>query len=55
MAAASSICQISPTRRQARTRLYQDGKLELEGFPGADISDYLVARLSPLSCGLRGR
>ena len=29
MAAASSICQISPTRCQARTRLYRDGKLEL--------------------------
>ena len=36
MAAASSICQISPTRCQARTRLYRDGKLELEGFPVAD-------------------
>ena len=30
MAAASSICQISPTRCQARTRLYRDGKLEQE-------------------------
>jgi magnesium transporter len=37
LAAASSICQISPTRCQARTRLYRDGKLELEGFPVADI------------------
>ena len=42
MAAAPSICQISPTRCQARTRLYRDGKLELEGFPVADISDYLA-------------
>ena len=33
MAATSSICQISPTRCQARTRLYRDGKLELEGYP----------------------
>jgi hypothetical protein len=33
MAGASSICQISPTRAQTRTRLYRDGKLELEGFP----------------------
>jgi magnesium transporter len=40
--AASSICQISPTRCQARTRLYRDGRLELEGFPVADISDYLA-------------
>jgi Mg2+ and Co2+ transporter CorA len=41
-AASSSICQISPTRCQARTRLYRDSRLELEGFPVADISDYLV-------------
>jgi hypothetical protein len=47
MAAASSICQISPTGCQARTRLYRDGKLELEGFPVADISDHL----SDGSCG----
>jgi len=40
--AASAICQISPTRCQARTRLYRDGKLELEGFPVADISEYLA-------------
>jgi magnesium transporter len=26
----------------ARTRLYRDGKLELEGFPVADISEYLA-------------
>ena len=41
MVAASSICQISPTRCQARTRLYRDGRLELQGFPVADISEYL--------------
>lgn len=29
------------TRCPARTRLYRDGKLELEGFPVADISDYV--------------
>jgi magnesium transporter len=39
--AASSICQVSPARCQARTRLYRDGTLELEGFPVADISDHL--------------
>jgi magnesium transporter len=39
--AASSICQASPTRCQARTRLYRAGRLELEGFPVADISEYL--------------
>ena len=42
MAAASSICQISPTRCQARTRLYRGGRLELEGFPAGDIGAYLV-------------
>ena len=42
LAAASAICQISPTGCQARTRLYRDGRLELEGFPVADISDYLA-------------
>ena len=41
LAAASSICQVSSTRCQARTRLYRDGALELEGFPVADISDHL--------------
>ena len=42
LAAASAICQVSPTRCQARTRLYRDGRLELEGFPVADISDHLA-------------
>jgi hypothetical protein len=41
MAAASSVCQISPTRCRARTRLYRDGRLEFEGFLVADISDHL--------------
>ncbi len=39
--AVSALCKESPTRCQARTRLYRDGQLELEGFPVADISDYL--------------
>ena len=38
--AASTICQVTPTKCQARTRLYRNGQLELEGFPVADISDY---------------
>ena len=54
MAAASSICQISPTRCQARTRLYRDGKLELEGFPVADISDYLADGSVAIWLDLRG-
>jgi magnesium transporter len=41
-AAAPAICQDTPTRCQARTRLYRDGRLELEGFPVADISDHLA-------------
>jgi magnesium transporter len=40
--AASAICEITPTRCQARTRLYRDGRLELEGFPVAEISDHLA-------------
>jgi magnesium transporter len=38
---ASAISQTTPTRCQARTRLYRHGSLELEGFPVADISEYL--------------
>jgi magnesium transporter len=52
--AAASICQISPTRCQARTRLYRDGKLELEGFPVADISDYLADGSVTIWLDLRG-
>jgi magnesium transporter len=40
--AAASICASTPTKCQARTRLYQDGKLTAEGFPVEDISDYLA-------------
>jgi magnesium transporter len=36
-----SVCTSTPTRCQARTRVYQDGKLAAEGFPVDDISDYL--------------
>src|SRR5215468_9260733 len=41
-AAAAAICKVSPTRCQARTRMYRDGRLELQGFPVADISDHLA-------------
>jgi magnesium transporter len=41
-AAAPAICRVSPTGCQARTRLYRDGRLELEGFPVADISNHLA-------------
>lgn len=39
----SSVCASSPTRCPARTRLYRNGTLELEGFPVEDISE-LVAQ-----------
>ena len=42
LVAASTICDVTPTRCQARTRLYRDGRLELEGFPVAEISDHLL-------------
>ena len=38
---ASAISQSTPTKCQARTRLYRGGTLELEGFPVAEISDHL--------------
>jgi magnesium transporter len=40
--AASTICAVTPTSCQARTRLYRDGRLELEGFPVTEISDHLA-------------
>ena len=40
-AALSCISRATPTKCQARTRLYRNGQLELEGFPVADISDHL--------------
>ncbi len=53
MAAASAICQDTPTRCQARTRLYRDGRLELEGFPVADISDHLAGESVTIWLDLR--
>jgi magnesium transporter len=40
--AEPAICRVSPTRCQARTRMYRNGRLELEGFPVAEISDHLA-------------
>jgi magnesium transporter len=40
--ATAAIASATPTRCQARTRLYRDGRLELEGFPVADISEHLA-------------
>jgi magnesium transporter len=40
--AESAICHDTPTRCQARTRLYRNGRLQREGFPVAEISDHLA-------------
>jgi len=40
--AAPAVSHSTPTKCQARTRLYRAGRLELEGFPVAQISDYLT-------------
>jgi magnesium transporter len=40
--ARDAICRHTPTKCQARTRLYRNGELEAEGFPVADISDHLA-------------
>jgi magnesium transporter len=40
-AAETAISAPASTRCQARTRLYRDGALELEGFPVTDISEHL--------------
>src|SRR5205807_557181 len=37
----SAICSSTPTKCQARTRLYRGGVLEAEGFPVDEISEYL--------------
>ena len=51
--ATSAICEVTPTRCQARTRLYRDGRLELEGFPVAQISDYLADQAVTIWLDLR--
>jgi magnesium transporter len=50
---ASAICTSTPTKCQARTRLYRSGVLELEGFPVADISDHLADQSSVIWLDLR--
>jgi magnesium transporter len=40
--AATAICHRTPTKCQARTRLYRNGRLVSEGFPVAEISDHLA-------------
>jgi magnesium transporter len=40
--ASPAISSTTPTKCQARTRLYRNGALELQGFPVAEISDKLA-------------
>jgi len=51
--AATTICKVTPTKCQARTRLYRDGQLELEGFPVSEISDHLDDRAVTIWLDLR--
>jgi magnesium transporter len=48
-----AISASTPTRCQARTRLYRNGVLELEGFPVSDISDHLLEDSSVIWLDLR--
>jgi len=40
--APAALCAKSPTKCQARTRLYRGNALAAEGFPPSDISDFLA-------------
>ena len=53
--AAAAVCDVTPTKCQARTRLYRHGNLEMSGFPVADISDYLQDPSSVVWLDLRIR
>jgi magnesium transporter len=52
--AGHAICADTPTKCQARTRLYRDGRLEREGFPVAEISDFLTDEAVTVWLDLRG-
>src|SRR5215469_1366379 len=41
-AAASAVSDPTPAKCQAHTRLYRDGRLELEGFPVSQISEHMT-------------
>jgi magnesium transporter len=53
MVPAATIASSTPTKCQARTRLYRDGVLALEGFPVDDISDHLCDETSVIWLDLR--
>lgn len=52
-AAASTVCLSTPTKCQARTRLYRDGVVALEGFPVAEISNHLSEAATTVWLDLR--
>ncbi|MGZ4432891.1 MAG: magnesium transporter CorA family protein [Trebonia sp.] len=51
--AAAAICSDTPTKCQARTRLYRDGTLVAEGFPVSEISDHLTDERATIWLDLR--
>jgi magnesium transporter len=51
--AAAAICSDTPTKCQARTRLYRDGTLAAEGFPVNEISDHLTDERATIWLDLR--
>ena len=51
--AAAAICSDTPTKCQARTRLYRDGTLVAEGFPVSEISDHLTDERTTIWLDLR--
>lgn len=51
--AAAAICSDTPTKCQARTRLYRDGTLVAEGFAVSQISDHLADERSTVWLDLR--
>ena len=51
--AAAAICSDTPTKCQARTRLYRDGTLEAQGFPVSEISDHLTDERTTIWLDLR--
>jgi magnesium transporter len=51
--AAAAICSDTPTKCQARTRLYRDGTLVAEGFAVSEISDHLADERSTIWLDLR--
>ena len=51
--AAAAICSVTPTKCQARTRLYRDGTLAAEGFSVSEISDHLTDERTTIWLDLR--